>query len=565
MIAPEGSGVDEYLRPLHENDSQENHHRVRRVLGALAAGLTFSLAGGGVGLALAMNTEAHTEIGGTEASIETTANTYDELDINTSALSFKKAHTRTILGEPVGVSVNLSVDTSKFVNKNGKFEAALLPTYVSLFSDLKQTKSDLEWALLRHDLIGLGVGATAGLAGYAAYRSRRNWRSTYDQRHGITPDQAAAAHAYHAPERQFRKRLAIGVAAATTIGLIPTSQGHSKEPVTLYPDVLFSDTAFQGVEIDGTLSPAIEYVEQYIRRYIINTNEYYAAVNTNLVEYLKTNPIELPTSPDIQNFGFVTDRHCNIGMDRVIMTLMEHYGIKILTSGGDDNLNGSFSVEAGCTSNLAEHGKKDGMTLVFTDGNHEPNIANNLEKKQGIKVLDNNIISVNGINFLGNPDPRTSRAGEGIQPSSAEAQHKVVFEQGKQIGAIACKAAKKLVVLLHDPLAGNTAIEYGCGNVMLALDGHTHKQAGPTDISLPDGSSAYQFVGGSTGGAPSEQGPNMSNPLASLTVGPLQRDAPIEIISENTQTGAVVAITKFTVSADKSIASTQYILDQPVK
>src|SRR5581483_715878 len=131
-----------------------------------------------------------------------------------------------------------------------------------------------------------------------------------------------------------------------------------------------------------------------------------------------------------------------------------------------------------------------------------------------------------GLTFVGLPDPRTSRYGQGIRPASPRAQNRLVTKQGRQVGNIACRSDGPVVAVLHDPSAGQAAITNGCGKVTVALDGHTHLQIGPTQIPAAEGTTAYRFVGGSTGGAPGE-GAVERNFASRLTVGPLNHDASI--------------------------------------
>jgi hypothetical protein len=111
--------------------------------------------------------------------------------------------------------------------------------------------------------------------------------------------------------------------------------------------------------------------------------------------------------------------------------------------------------------------------------------------------------------------------------------------------------------VLHDPLAGQAAIQHGCGRVTLALDGHTHKQAGPTAVPEPEGGgTAYQFTGASSGGAPTESA--VERTFASrLTVGPLNHDARVNLVTVDKRTGALVAVTEFRFTPEQTITVAQ--------
>jgi hypothetical protein len=127
--------------------------------------------------------------------------------------------------------------------------------------------------------------------------------------------------------------------------------------------------------------------------------------------------------------------------------------------------------------------------------------------------------------------------------------------QGRATGRIACATRGPVIAVLHDPVAGAEAVRTGCGKVTLALDGHTHKQIGPTPLSAGD-LTAYQFVGGSTGGAPGEGA--VERTFASrLTVGPLNHDASINIVSVDRTTGALVEVTVCHMTPDQGVTFQQ--------
>jgi predicted MPP superfamily phosphohydrolase len=289
-------------------------------------------------------------------------------------------------------------------------------------------------------------------------------------------------------------------------------------------------------------------------KYFAQTNDYYDDLRSAVL--LDAADVHLPSGANITNLMFVTDRHCNIGMDRVIVALAQHFGITVLVSGGDDDFSGSFPFESACTDNLAAKSQQAGITDVFVAGNHDSAMTRQDEANQHIKVLDGNLVTADGLTFVGIHDPRTSRYGQGIRPTSISAQLRLLTAQGRAAGRIACATNGPIIAVLHDPVAGQTAIRDGCGRVTLALDGHTHKQAGPVAVPATDGRTAFQFVGGSTGGAPGEGA--IERTFASrLTVGPLNHDASINIISVDRTTAALAAVTVCHMTPDQSITFEQ--------
>jgi hypothetical protein len=179
------------------------------------------------------------------------------------------------------------------------------------------------------------------------------------------------------------------------------------------------------------------------------------------------------------------------------------------------------------------------------------------QNTQGIQVLEDKPITEDDIHFLGEPDPRTSRYGEGLRPSAEAAQTTLLVAQGKRIGEIACKGDKPVVAVLHDMRAGAAAIQNGCGKILLALDGHTHAETGPTSIALPTGQTARQFTGGSAGGAPNETEASEANPFEHLTIGKLEHNAHVYIVSVNVETGELAGLTGITYTPDQTVSATR--------
>ena len=169
------------------------------------------------------------------------------------------------------------------------------------------------------------------------------------------------------------------------------------------------------------------------------------------------------------------------------------------------------------------------------------------------------MIEVGGLRFIGSPDPRTSRYGQGIVPADRGAQDTLLTEQGTALGKRACTSDAPVIAVAHDPLAGTTALRTGCGHVTLALDGHTHAEGTVTAVDTADGTTGYQFTGGSAGGAPGESAVERTF-ASSVTVGPLNHDAWVNIVSVDRTTGALRAVTAFHFTPAKEITVTQQLV-----
>lgn len=515
-----------------------------------------------VGLTVAVFTPAKVEIAGSDTRIwlELGRN-YDQVSLS-GILTGRRETPRSILGEPLGVRAVLDLDTSQLTTPSGEFNINVLPAYIQAYSDPEQLVHDMRHALVVHVIVFTVLGGIGALACYGLWQAYRRWRRGYDVRRWTDPRLPQLVRDYHAPERSFLKYAAVAVLILLVIGIIPSASRISRPPSVIVGDSLFNGTQLAGIEVSGVLRPAFVAIESYVETYFDNTNTYYNGVLDKLDAYFAGHPIELPgvhgdaVDDDIAQFGFVTDRHCNIGMDRVIVALLQHYDVDTLVSGGDDAFSGSFSFESACTRNLADKTSQAGIDDIFVAGNHDSPSTIADEVDQGITTLTGKIVEHDGLQFLGSPDPRTSRYGEGIEPSDRKMQDAVLARQGKAIGETACDATGNIIVVLHDPLAGQDAMHSGCGHITLALDGHLHKQVGPTAIPLAGGGTGYQFVGDTTGGAPGEN--VLDDSFASqLTVGPLQHDAVVNIVSVRRSTGELVGITEFRFTPGQKIVATQ--------
>jgi hypothetical protein len=524
--------------------------RVRWNGSFVLAGFAMLLAGGAVGAVIALFTPAHMQIAGSEASIRVhLGRGYDRAALSGNVLTARRATGRSVLGERIGLSVDLELDPATLATADGTFNANVVPAYLQAYSDPEQLGSDIRWALVKHLLLWTITGGVAGLVAFVAHRTYRRWRRRELDR--LPVEQRSAAIHILAQQRALRRRVAALGLVVIAIGLVPGAVWRPPARPHITPDPILADTPLAGAQVGGLLRPALSAIKNYVRTYVADTDSYYDQLRAAVLAELDAQNVQLPTGADVRSFLFVTDRHCNIGMDRVIVALGQHFGIHVLVSGGDDAFSGSFPFEAACTQNLASRSQQAGMIDVFVGGNHDSPMTLHEEADQHIKVLHGQVVTADGLRFVGLPDPRTSRYGQGIEPASSAAAKQLLTEQGGAAGQVACQAGGPVIAVLHDPLAGQQAIRNGCGAVTIALDGHTHRQIGPTAVG-----SGEQFVGASTGGAPGES--VVVRTFASrLTVGPLNHDASINIVSVDTATGALVAVTVCRITPTQDITFTQ--------
>jgi hypothetical protein len=528
--------------------------RWRPAMAGAAVMLGLAVIGAIVGLSVGLATRTHAEIAGSHVTLRLIPGQhYDEVNL-AGALAGKRASTRSVLGEPIGIRATVDVDATYLFRPDGSVNSDVLPAYLQSFSDPDQVVSDLRRALVHHlAWFALGGAISGALIGAAAVGYRR-WRIRYDLVHD--PSARSTARRYRAPERRFVRRALIGLAVLALLDTVPGAVRGDPPAQVITADPILADTPLAGTELTGLLRPAIAAADSYVHTYFADTDDYYRGLRDRLRRELEVTPVALPEGPDVVHFGFVTDRHCNIGMDRVIIELLDHFAVPTLVSGGDDDFSGSFPFESACTSDLAEKSKAAGVTDVFAAGNHDSAQTLTDERARGVRVLDGEVISIGDLHFIGSPDPRTSRYGQGIEPASSADQAALLEAQAARIARAACAQDEPLIIVLHDPRAGRQALENGCGKAVLALDGHTHVQRGPDPVPLTDTSVGHQFVGGSSGGAPTENSIERSFASA-LTVGPLNHEATVNLVSYNRVSHRLVGVTVFHFQPDQRISVEQ--------
>jgi hypothetical protein len=193
----------------------------------------------------------------------------------------------------------------------------------------------------------------------------------------------------------------------------------------------------------------------------------------------------------------VSDRHDNIGMDRVARAIGEAAGATVVLDAGDDTSTGqpweAFSL--------------DSLAAAFDDwdrygvaGNHDHGtFVSTYLADEGWTMLDGEAVDAPwGGTLLGVDDPRSSGLGNWREESGLS-----FTEVGQRLADAACAAAddgeRVSTVLVHDANLGREALARGC--VDLVLGGHTHVQSGPTEVTGEGGESGWTWTNGTTGGA----------------------------------------------------------------
>ncbi|SHF60112.1 Predicted phosphohydrolase, MPP superfamily [Jatrophihabitans endophyticus] len=524
----------------------------------MLAVLLLAVVGAVLGLIGGVVTPAHVEIAGSDTRVWLEpGETVDRIGV-TGLVTLTRASSRTLAGEPVGVRAVIDFDAAQLVS-NGRLNTDVVPAYVAAYSDPEQLVSDVRHELIWHLVRWVVGGAVAVLLVTGAWWWYRRWRRSFDHTHD--PDGAARAtsRAYRRPERTWTVRIAGALVVVLVVALVPSGRAHLPAPRRVVGNPVLAGTPLADVEVSGLLSPALVAARNYIRTYAGQTDAYYDTLRDRLLARLDTGTVTLPVGTagqDVASFGFVADRHCNIGMDRVTVALLRRLGVHTLVSAGDDAFSGSFAFESVCTRNLAQQSRRADITDVMVGGNHDSPRTVRDERDQGMKTLEKDVVETDGLRFVGSPDPRTSRYGEGIRPATAAGRTRALDQQAQGIARVACSATAPLIAVAHDPTVGEQVLRDGCGKVTLALDGHTHQQAGPESVPLTGGGEGSQFTGGSAGGAPGEAAVDRTF-ASSLTVGPLHHDAFVYVVGVDRKSGALVGITEFRFTPDQQISIVQ--------
>jgi hypothetical protein len=193
----------------------------------------------------------------------------------------------------------------------------------------------------------------------------------------------------------------------------------------------------------------------------------------------------------------VSDRHDNIGMDRVARAIGEAAGATVVLDAGDDTSTGQ-PWEAFSLDSLA--GAFDDWDRFGVAGNHDHGtFVSTYLADEGWTMLDGEAVDAPwGGTLLGVDDPRSSGLGSWRDESGLS-----FTEVGERLADAACAAAEDgervSTVLVHDANLGREALTRGC--VDLVLGGHTHVQAGPEAVEGEDGATGFTWTNGTTGGA----------------------------------------------------------------
>jgi len=189
----------------------------------------------------------------------------------------------------------------------------------------------------------------------------------------------------------------------------------------------------------------------------------------------------------------VSDRHDNIGMDRVARAIGDRAEASVVLDAGDDTSTGqpweAFSLDS------LDRSFRD-LDRFAVAGNHDngPFVGTYLDDL-GWTMLDGSTVEAPwGGLLLGVDDPRSSGLGNWRDETGLS-----FSEVGDRLADAACDGDRVSTLLVHDANLGREALERGC--VDLVVGGHTHVQNGPDVVEGENGETGYRLTNGTTGGA----------------------------------------------------------------
>lgn len=218
-----------------------------------------------------------------------------------------------------------------------------------------------------------------------------------------------------------------------------------------------------------------------------------------VVETLPTVAEEIRTPAEDETVAvLVSDRHDNIGMDKVARAIGDAGGATMLLGAGDDTSTGS-PWEAFSLDSLHQAFEDYDHRYVVTGNHDHGEFVGKYFAKLGFTLFEEEPIEgPEGIRLFGADDPRSSGLGNWRDETELSFD-----EHAALVADVACEYDEKgeriATLLVHDANTGKYALSRGC--VDLVLGGHVHEQLGPTQVVGANGMIGYSFTTGTTGGA----------------------------------------------------------------
>lgn len=199
-------------------------------------------------------------------------------------------------------------------------------------------------------------------------------------------------------------------------------------------------------------------------------------------------------APDETVAILVSDRHDNIGMDRVARAIADAAGATAILDAGDDTSAGE-EWEAFSLDSL--DAAFDGFDRFAISGNHDHgSFVGDYLGDLGWTRPEGEVVEGPGGSVLwGIDDPRSSGLGNWRDEPGRSFADSVTL-----VADAVCSTDERVnTLLVHDAALGSEALRRGC--VDLVVGGHLHIQVGPTQERGENGLDGWRYTNGTTGGA----------------------------------------------------------------
>lgn len=342
------------------------------------------------------------------------------------------------------------------------------------------------------------------------------------------------------------RELRTPLVAGTLVVVVVAGTMTASDPTTPVRDEtrtasrVFDGTPFEGARITGRLAALVDtYGGMALDAYRDNESFYRGATESVTQAWTarmeregldpagrRTSATALPDPhPELVTALVVSDLHCNVGMASVVHEVATLANVDLVLNAGDSTVDGTF-VEQYCVDTFARAVPR-GVPYVISDGNHDSRETAAQEAAVGATVLRGKVVEVAGLRILGDRDPTATRLGGGTQQTGDE----TVRDVSRRLADLACDDRTVDLLLVHQPVMGNDALNRGC--VPAQVSGHMHKRIGPTRVG-----EGVRYVSSSTAGAT----------YGYSTLGRLAGTAELTVLRFDARTGEAVDMRLVTVS-----------------
>ncbi len=381
---------------------------------------------------------------------------------------------------PVGLRVTIGgISESATGGADSLLSQQTLQSYLNLYNEPKQAMSGIAQRL-RHNAIGNAIPAEIVLVlVMVGWTQRRRFLS---RRLGELSRGRHAVLAY-----------LVVLTVTVTVAVAPT---HTRPDHARYPVSAADGTRFAGLTVDSpVLDDLIERAANGLSTLASRQNraikQYDHQALAGLTKHKKR--LAEPEPNEQRLFGF-SDLHCNIAMAKVWKRVIKLTDPLVAFDTGD-NTNSGSAAERFC---ITQEAKMVGhRPFIDALGNHDSNkITGNQVRSVGGKVLDGKVITVKGINFLGDSDPELN------PPFSLKRTHErdeTEAQMGKRLAKTA--AGRNVdIMMVHQPRASAPIIHEKDPPAKLVAWGHLHVEDGPKVIYHDDGAWTVAMQMGTAGG-----------------------------------------------------------------